>query len=159
MPRSACLSLPRQNVFDALHLLPLACRHHKRRVVQPTLVKHLAALLPAGARVVMQSDEVGVALAMRTCFEQHGRGSFRPAGESDLDACRHRLSGAKFYGKSPPSAASTVQFSANAPQQSQQQEPFEEQGWHTPCLPVPSDREVICQMNGLPIFRTVLVRC
>ncbi len=39
-------------------------RHHKRRVLQPQLVEDLAALLPLGGEVVVQSDVEAVALDM-----------------------------------------------------------------------------------------------
>lgn len=40
-------------------------RHHKRRIVQAELVETLAALLPTGATVFLQSDVLEVAEAMR----------------------------------------------------------------------------------------------
>lgn len=46
-------------------------RHHKRRVVQPQLVAHLAELLPEGATVFLQSDIEAVAIEMAERFCEH----------------------------------------------------------------------------------------
>ena len=156
-------------LFDAVRRLTSVNRHRKRRVVQPSLVEHLASILPAGGLVVLQSDEQDVASDMRTCFEQHGRSAFRPVGDSDWDVCCHVLSGAKDREKVRLSADSWVPAipsvceHSDAPVGANVRErcsdgPCDEDGWHRSCLPVPSDREVICQLNGLPIYRTVLVR-
>jgi tRNA (guanine-N7-)-methyltransferase len=46
-------------------------RHQKRRVVQPALVQALAAHLPAGGRVILQSDVEEVALEMCDRFSEN----------------------------------------------------------------------------------------
>ena len=46
-------------------------RHQKRRVVQPELVQSLAQYLPAGGRVVLQSDVKEVAQAMCDRFSEN----------------------------------------------------------------------------------------
>ncbi len=46
-------------------------RHQKRRVVQPELVQDLAACLPTGGRVILQSDVEEVAVAMCDRFAAH----------------------------------------------------------------------------------------
>ncbi len=46
-------------------------RHQKRRVVQPELVQQLAAGMPKGAVVFLQSDVEGVAREMRDRFAEH----------------------------------------------------------------------------------------
>jgi len=46
-------------------------RHQKRRVVQPELVQSLAAYLPTGGRVVLQSDIEEVAQEMCDRFAEH----------------------------------------------------------------------------------------
>ena len=61
-------------------------RHHKRRVVQPALVRALAEGLTPGARVFLQSDVKDVSEDMRDKFEKFGAHLF------DLDANLHDTS-------------------------------------------------------------------
>ena len=61
-------------------------RHHKRRVVQPALVRALAEGLTPGARVFLQSDVKDVSEDMRDKFEKFGAHLF------DLDASLHDTS-------------------------------------------------------------------
>lgn len=46
-------------------------RHQKRRVVQPELVRDLAAVMPLGSQVFLQSDVEEVAAEMRDRFAEH----------------------------------------------------------------------------------------
>ncbi|WP_027268921.1 tRNA (guanosine(46)-N7)-methyltransferase TrmB [Leptolyngbya sp. PCC 6406] len=46
-------------------------RHQKRRVVQPELVACLAAVLPSGGDIVLQSDVLDVAVDMSDRFAEH----------------------------------------------------------------------------------------
>jgi tRNA (guanine-N7-)-methyltransferase len=61
-------------------------RHHKRRVVQPALVRALAEGLTPGARVFLQSDVKDVSEDMRDKFERFGAHLF------DIDASLHDVS-------------------------------------------------------------------
>lgn len=124
------------------------CRLRKRRVVQPDLVTQLASILYPGARVVMQSDDLGIADAMRACFEQHGRSQFRPVDPAEMAAVHSRESAF---------TAEAVSLSCCG-QPSPYADHWALQGWHEPCLPALSDREVLCQQQGLPVYRTVLYR-
>ncbi|KAG2444034.1 hypothetical protein HYH02_009232 [Chlamydomonas schloesseri] len=56
-------------------------RHRKRRVVQRPLVNALAAAMPPGGRVLLQSDVEGAAVAMRNAFEAWGPHAFDLAPE------------------------------------------------------------------------------
>lgn len=51
-------------------------RHHKRRVVQPQLVRALRMLCAPGALVLLSSDVLHVAEDMRDQFERHSEGVF-----------------------------------------------------------------------------------
>ncbi len=111
-------------------------------------MSQLASVLKPGAKVILQSDDLGIAEAVRACFEQHGHSHFRPA---------------ETVGRAPvPSSPSTSSATASVPARLRQPispEPHGVvEGWHDSCLPVPSDREVLCLQQGLPIYRTVLVR-
>ena len=109
-------------------------------------MSQLASVLTPGARVVLQSDDLGIAEAMRACFEQHGHSHFRPAlGPSSVQSSEVIAS-----------AAASVQPHSRQPVSPKSRGLAE--GWHERCLPVPSDREVLCQQQGMPIYRTVLVR-
>ncbi|KAG8469029.1 hypothetical protein KFE25_007547 [Diacronema lutheri] len=54
-------------------------RHHKRRVVQPELVEHIAARLPPGGTLFVQSDVRELAEAMREQIEQTTGDRLAPA--------------------------------------------------------------------------------
>jgi len=62
-------------------------RHHKRRVVQPSLVRAVAEGLAPGARVFLQSDVLEVSTDMREKFEKFGAHLF------DIDSKLHDVSG------------------------------------------------------------------
>ena len=57
-------------------------RHHKRRLVAPPLLDHLARVLRDGGGVLLATDDAGYAAAMAACFAADSR--FR-----DLAACRN----------------------------------------------------------------------
>ena len=97
----------------------------------------------------MQSDDLGIAEAMRACFEQHGRSYFCPAKPVGM---------ATGQSQAPPTpAAASVAACSTQPLPSETC--WSAQGWHEPCLlPVPSDREVFCQQQGLPVYQTLLYR-
>ncbi|GIL85930.1 hypothetical protein Vretimale_8993 [Volvox reticuliferus] len=56
-------------------------RHHKRRVVQPQLVRALRDLMPPGGRLLLQSDVEELCAAMRNTFERYAGDAFTPATE------------------------------------------------------------------------------
>lgn len=82
-------------------------RHHKRRIVQAELVETLAALLPTGATVFLQSDVLEVAEAMRdqVSIPSHAPG---PLNQPRLPPALHRLT-------SVLARARTISSSATAP--------------------------------------------
>ncbi|KAG2426649.1 hypothetical protein HXX76_012962 [Chlamydomonas incerta] len=72
-------------------------RHRKRRVVQRPLVNALAAAMPPGGRVLLQSDVEAAAVAMRNAFEAWGPEAFTLAPE-------HSAPEAVFFGSSSSSS-------------------------------------------------------
>ncbi|GIL64664.1 hypothetical protein Vafri_18575 [Volvox africanus] len=56
-------------------------RHHKRRVVQPQLVRALRDVMAPGGRLLLQSDVEEVCVAMRNVFERYASDAFALAME------------------------------------------------------------------------------
>ena len=101
-------------------------RHHKRRVVQPALVRAVAEGLRPGARVFLQSDVREVSEDMREKFERFGAHLFH------LDAELHDVSGVD-AAKLAENAAASVEAAAVAFEEDERarvsREAAERDGW------------------------------
>ena len=120
-------------------------KHHKRRVVQPSLVGALASLLQPGARVFLQSDVLEVASDMRDQFERHGACHFQPVASEHCEGATFRE---EFLEIRPRVAERKVQNSVWA-----------ERGWlkENP-LGTQTEREVMVRQQGRPVYRMLLER-
>lgn len=133
-------------------------KHHKRRVVQASLVQSIAALLAPGARVFYQSDVLEVSIAMRDQFERHGGSHFRPTSSE------HR-EGAVFWEEMPDSEEDEEEDIEGLPDIGSPAEEvawvssWAEAGWliDNP-LGVPTEREMMGKQQGLPVYRMMLER-
>ena len=129
-------------------------KHHKRRVVQPSLVRVLAALLAPGARVYFQSDVLEVSVAMRDQFERHGSSAFQPSSSVHNE-------GAVFREEMPYSddTEESVAFDNSQCEKATWRSNWAEAGWliDNP-LGVPTEREMMGKQQGLPVYRMMLER-
>jgi len=117
-------------------------RHHKRRIVQPHLVRDVAACLKKGAQVFLQSDVLDVAEAMRDDFEQHGREQFRVCEE--------------VHG---PKGSMPVQDAWDSESEDNFVGEWSAYQWlETNPMNVPTEREVYVLNDHLPVYRMLLER-
>ena len=129
-------------------------KHHKRRVVQPSLVTALAALLAPGARVYFQSDVLEVSVAMRDQFERHGSSAFQPSSSEHSE-------GAVFREEMPHTDVAEERPASDGSQCEEVtwRSSWAEAGWliDNP-LGVPTEREMMGKEQGLPVYRMMLER-
>lgn len=111
--------------------------------MQPALVEALACLLPAGARVFLQSDVLEVACDMRYHFERHGGTYFQPVASEHCEGAVFR---AEFCETKPQVLERKFQDSVWA-----------EAGWlkENP-LGTQTEREVMVRQQGSPVYRILL---
>jgi len=140
-------------------------RHHKRRHVQPQLVREIGETLAAGARVFLQGDVPEAVRWMRDMFDLHGAGRFALAPEcrGAEDLCRSewetpglpetcsdagcQLPKSSDSESGEPLSRPALRFSADA-----------DAGWlsENP-LGVPTEREVYVAQIEAPVYRVMLV--
>lgn len=124
-------------------------RHHKRRHVQPQLVKEMAETLKPGARVFLQGDVPEAVRWMRDKIEAYGGGGFDLAPEcrNNRDLVRDEWE-TLGDAAAPQGAQLPLTWSADATA-----------GWlsENP-LGVPSEREVYVAQIKASVYRVMLVR-
>lgn len=144
-------------------------RHHKRRVVQPQLVRALRELCAPGALILLSSDVLHVAEDMRDQFERHSEGVFdvsqaHHAPDSVFYSAAQPESGAAAAAAGPgsssgsePSQYGALDDSSDGEIQPAEQFLWAGRGWlrENP-LGVPTEREVATMKQGLPVYRFML---
>jgi hypothetical protein len=75
-------------------------RNYKRRIFQPAMVADVVRLLPPGGRLLLQSDVLGVAVAMRNMFEKYG------GRDVLVPAAQHTEAPGAVFIEEPPAARS-----------------------------------------------------
>lgn len=146
-------------------------RHHKRRHVQPQLVREMAQTLQPGARVFLQGDVPEAVRWMRDMIEAYADGSFALANECQnrTDLIRAEWE-TRLGGKSGNAAdvdgdaEDTDAKQQNLEDPEQRPLPLEwsanlKAGWlpENP-LGVPSEREVYVSQINATVYRLMLVR-
>lgn len=136
-------------------------RHHKRRHVQPQLVREMGQTMPSGARVFLQGDVPEAVRWMRDMFERHGSSYFNLAPECyeaferhewetpNQDSCRTSNEADELEADDPSlEVGGELRWSSDPTA-----------GW-LPSNPlgVPTEREVYVSKVQAPVYRLMLRR-
>lgn len=124
-------------------------KHHKRRHVQPQLVKEMAETMPPGARVFLQGDVPEAVRWMRDMFEMHGSDYFSLAPECYDSVSRDEWETPNLAREEEDLAiGEDLRWSSDATA-----------GW-LPSNPlgVPTEREVYVSKIQAPVYRLMLIR-
>lgn len=163
-------------------------KHQKRRVLNELLVDQLAACLQAGALIYCSSDVEELALQMRTvlqsnqCFDLYDPDVscaplstilfpsrpldsevFAYSEDSDLEPLENaRDNNCDTLAKEDSEVRSmmaSLQLSPSMPLSTAPPAPIGSLKWLTSSpLPLPSEREHVCEILGRPVFRVMFVR-
>lgn len=133
----------------------LSCRHHKRRIVQPSLVDAIAQRLSPSGSVYLSSDVEEVAVDMRRQFEEHASDRLQVSALHDQLPTFSR-SEDSHSAKSAPKEEAALGI---VPQHQQAASAWAAKGWlQANPMGLETERELSVLRQGLPMYRMVLCR-